>query len=259
MDFKSKQPLYQLKELAEYLRSENGCPWDRKQTHDSLKKCMIEETYEVIDAIESNNYDDIREELGDLIFQVYAHSQIADEANKFDIDDVANAIIKKLIHRHPHVFSTDSANDADEVLAKWEIIKKKEKEKSNRSLLDGVPMHLPALLKAFRVQEKASRVGFDWKTIEGPIDKIEEELEELKSAHDSMDNENIKEEIGDILFSIVNVCRFMNIDPEEALQKTNNKFIKRFKYIEDEITEQKKEFSDFSLEELDMFWNDSKK
>ncbi len=259
MKFKEKSSLYRLAELAAELRSEKGCPWDKKQDHMSLRKYIIEEAYEVIDAIESQKDKEIIEELGDLLFQIFAHSQIAAEESRFTVDDVAEGIIAKLIHRHPHVFGTDSVETPEEVLEKWEKIKKEEKRKTEKLLLDSVPKHLPALLKAFRIQEKTSRVGFDWENIEGPIEKIEEELNELKNAWKNEDKENLKEELGDILFSIVNVSRFLDIDPEEALQNTNAKFIKRFSAIEKKVDERNLKFEDLTLKELDEMWNEAKK
>ncbi len=250
-------PLNKLKEISEILRSENGCPWDKEQTPETLKKYLIEEAYEVIDAIENNDYAGYKEELGDLLYQIYAHSQIAEEQKKFTVDDVAQAIIDKLIRRHPHVFGNTSVKDSAEVLDKWEKIKKTEKS-PDKSSLDGIPKHLPALLKAYRIQEKASHQGFDWQTIDGPMEKLKEETDELIAAVNSNDQSSAMEEIGDVLFSIVNICRFIKIDPEEALQKSNNKFMNRFKYIENELRTINKHIHDMSAEELDILWNKSK-
>ncbi|MBN1501672.1 MAG: nucleoside triphosphate pyrophosphohydrolase [Spirochaetes bacterium] len=259
MKFTEKSSLYRLAELAAELRSENGCPWDKKQDHMSLRKYVIEEAYEVIDAIESGKDPDIIEELGDLLYQIFAHSQIAAEDNRFTVDDVADAIIAKLIRRHPHVFGTDTAATPEEVLDKWERIKKEEKRSTEKTLLESVPNHLPALLKAFRIQEKTSRVGFDWESIDGPIEKIEEELSELKNAWKKNDRNNLKEELGDILFSIVNVSRFLDIDPEEALQSSNSKFIRRFTAVEKTVDSKNLKFEDLTLEELDKMWDTAKK
>lgn len=259
MTFNEKRPLYKLSEIAEYLRSENGCPWDIDQTHMTLKKYLIEEAYEVIDAIESGNDSEIIEELGDLLYQVYAHSQIADETNRFNIDDVANGIINKLIHRHPHVFKDENISNAEDVAIRWEKIKKEEKKKSAKSILSGIPRHLPALQKAYRIQEKVSRIGFDWNNIDGPLQKIEEEIEEIIEAVQSKDQNNIEEEFGDLLFSLVNTARFLNLDLEEALQKSNAKFIKRFSILEELVRKDEKDISNLSLDILDKYWDKAKK
>lgn len=251
-----KEPLYKMMELAKILR--NNCPWDKEQTSMSLRPYLIEEAYEVFDAIESGDSVHIQEELGDLLYQVYAHSEIASEQKIFDIDDVANGIIEKLIRRHPHVFGDTTVNDKNDVIREWEQIKKKEREK--KSVLEGVPRHLPALLRAYRVQQKASRAGFDWKNIKEVIPKLEEELSEFREAMQSgADAERLAEEAGDIMFSIVNVLRFAGINPEEALTKSVDKFIKRFRYIEDETEKQKKNMKDMHLAELDMLWEAAKK
>lgn len=259
MDFKETAPLYKLQEIAEKLRSPGGCPWDIKQTHETLKNYLIEEAYEVIDAIETGKDEDIIEELGDLLYQVYAHSQIAKEKNRFNIDIVAEGIISKLIRRHPHVFSDENITSAEDVSIRWENIKKEEKKQSAKSLLDGVPKHLPALQKALRIQEKTSRIGFDWETIEGPIDKIEEELNEIKEAFNNRDTTNLEEEFGDLLFTLVNTARFLNIEPEKALQKSNNKFIDRFKKVESEVNIKNLDMNTMTIDELDKLWEKAKK
>ena len=257
MKLTKKESLYKLQEIASILRGENGCAWDRKQTPDSLKPYLIEEAYEVYDAIEIGTPDDLKEELGDLLFQIYIHSQIASEQNLFTIDDVADSITEKLIRRHPHVFGGTKVETVDEVLENWEIIKKKEKPHRS-SMLEGVPKHLPALLKAYRIQQKVSRVGFDWDNIDDVIGKIEEEVNELKEIIHSDNREEIIEEAGDILFSIANLLRFVKINPEEALKKTNTKFIKRFKSIEKMATEKGKNLEDMDLEEMEILWEKSK-
>ncbi|MCL1833733.1 MAG: nucleoside triphosphate pyrophosphohydrolase, partial [Leptospirales bacterium] len=206
MNLKDIPPLYRLKEIAAILRSKNGCPWDMEQTSASLKPYLIEEAYEVYDAIERGNLKELKEELGDLLYQVYAHSQIASETSSFTIDNVAEGIIDKLVRRHPHVFGNETIADSNGVKDRWERIKKS--EKSERvSILDGVPRHLPALLMAHRVQDKVSHVGFDWEKIDDAINKLDEEVGEFKEAVDSGDNERIYDEAGDILFSIVNILR----------------------------------------------------
>ena len=257
MKFKQKRSLYLLKEIASILRGEEGCAWDRAQTSQTLKPYLIEEAYEVYDAIEKDDYRHLKEELGDLLYQIYAHAQIAEENNLFTIDDVANAITEKLIRRHPHVFGDETVSGKDEVIAKWEKIKKR--EKSHRtSILDGVPAHLPALLKAYRVQQKASRVGFDWDRIRDVVVKLDEEIGEFKDSITQRNRQRIEEEIGDILFTITNVSRFLEINPEDALYRTVDKFIRRFKFIESEALKSGKEIEDMSLEELDSIWERSK-
>lgn len=257
MDFKETRPLYLLEEIAEILRSENGCAWDREQTSPSLKAYLIEETYEVVDAIESGDSGHLREELGDLLYQVYAHSQIAKEESRFTVDDVARGIIEKLIRRHPHVFGNTTADSAEEVIINWERIKKEEKA-SRESILDGVPKALPALLKAYRVQQKVSRLGFDWERIGNVVDKLEEEVRELREAIESGNSEHIMEETGDILFSVANVARFLKINPEEALQRSIDKFTARFKIVEKKAAAGGKHLDEMTLEEMDLLWEEAK-
>lgn len=257
MKLKEDRPLYILKEIAAILRSDNGCPWDREQTHASLKSCLIEETYEVYEAIEKNDSDDLREELGDLLYQVYAHSQMAEERGEFTIDDVANDINEKLIRRHPHVFGTDTADTSDAVLKRWEEIKKE--EKSHRtSILDGIPSSLPALMLAYKMQKKASRVGFDWGDISGALSKLDEEICEFKESLRGSSQPHITEEAGDILFSLVNVLRFVDVDAEEALRLTADKFSRRFRYIEQRVSADGRDLNNLSLEEMDLLWNEAK-
>ncbi|MBP8083425.1 MAG: nucleoside triphosphate pyrophosphohydrolase [Spirochaetes bacterium] len=249
--------LYKLAETAAVLRAENGCPWDREQTHETLKKYLIEETYEVIDAIDSKDDEKIKEELGDLLYQVYAHSEIAREQKRFDIDDVADGINAKLIRRHPHVFSVKDEITSDEVLTRWENIKKTEKKKGE-SAIDGVPKSLPALLKAYRTQEKTSRIGFDWDNIEGVEEKLDEEIAEFKEAVKSADKAKIKDEFGDILFTLVNISRFLDIDPEEALLHSTEKFSSRFRLVEKEAAKLEKKISDMTLDEMNSLWDKAK-
>ncbi len=257
MNFRENRPLYMLEELAEILRSENGCQWDREQTSLSLRPYLIEEAYELYDAIESGNPDDIQEELGDLLYQVFAHAQIAREEGKFTIDDVSQGIVNKLVGRHPHVFGDEEAKSAEEVIARWEILKKKEKA-HRESILDGVPRHLPSLLKAYRVQQKVSRVGFDWEKVGDAVSKLDEELDELREAISEKNQEKIVEEAGDILFSIVNVLRFMKVNPDEALNRSVSKFINRFMKIEKRVNESGRSLEKMTLEELDILWDQSK-
>jgi len=241
----------------ERLRAENGCPWDRKQTHESLKPYLIEEAYEVISAIDSGNDDELKEELGDLLLQIVFHAQIAKEEDRFDIDDVAKTIVEKLIRRHPHVFGDVKVSGSDEVLQNWEKIKK---EEGKESIFDGVPEGLPSLLKARRVQEKAKRVGFDWDNIEGTLDKVKEEFDELSEAIKIGKKEKISEEFGDLLFSLVNVSRFLDIDAEDSLRQTIEKFMKRLKNVEKIIKNKgSKDLKNYTLNELDEIWEDVKR
>lgn len=257
MDFKEERPLYLLKEIAKILRSENGCAWDRAQTSKTLKSYLIEETYELYDAIEADDAESMKEELGDVLYQVYAHSQIAEEEGKFSIDEVAKGIAEKLIRRHPHVFGDEGPKEKEQVSIDWEKIKKKEK-KAGESILSGVPAHTPALLKAYRIQQKASRVGFDWEKIHDVVKKLEEEIGEFKEALDSQNRDHLVEEIGDILFCIANISRFLSINPEEALKKTIDKFMARFRYIEKEAALAGKELSEMTLAEMDALWEKAK-
>lgn len=258
MQFKEERPLYQLAEISEILRSENGCPWDKEQTSMSLRKCLIEETYEAIDAIESGKAEKVREELGDVLFQVYSHAQIAKEQNLFTIDDIASDIAAKLIHRHPHVFADEVLTTGEAVADRWEKIKKKDKA-GKESILDGVPSSLPALLKAYRVQEKTSRIGFDWNQVTDVEQKLGEEIGEFREAMTSGDKDALFEEFGDILFTLVNISRFLKIDPEDALQQSTKKFMTRFKLVEKAAAAQKREFTSMTLEEMDGLWNEAKK
>ena len=241
------------------LRGPSGCPWDKEQTHQSLKPYLIEEAYELLDAIDRNDDSEIKEELGDLLLQVVFHAQIASEENRFTTDDVAEAIADKLIRRHPHVFGDTQADTPDEVIKNWEAIKAEEKPDQKVSLLDGVPQHLPALLKARRLQEKAARVGFEWEHIADVAQKVREETEELMHARESGAIEKIQEEFGDLLFALVNLARFLQICPEEALIQTNRKFQSRFQYIETELCKQGKTPDDATLEEMDALWEAAKK
>lgn len=258
MNLKDTPPLYRLKEIARILRAENGCPWDREQTFSSLKPYLVEETYEVYDAIESGDMKELKEELGDLLYQIYAHSEIASETSSFTIDDVAEGITNKLIRRHPHVFGDENIDNPAGVKVRWEEIKKTEK-KERSSVLDGVPRHLPALVMAHRVQDKVSHVGFDWEKIDDAISKIDEEIGEFKEAVKLEDKDKIVDEAGDILFSLVNVLRFKKIDAEDALRKTIDKFTGRFRYIESKAREAGRNMKEMSLEELDVLWEESKK
>jgi len=240
------------------LRSEDGCPWDREQTRESLKPFLIEETYEVIEAIDEGDPDKIREELGDLLFQIIFHAQIGEENGEFDIDDVVRGITEKMLARHPHVFGEEKYGSASEVLEKWEEHKKRE-GKLRESILDGIPEAMPALLRAHRLQDRASRVGFDWKRVDDVMVKLEEELREFREALKKKDQSEIEDELGDIFFVLVNVSRFVGVNPEDALRKTISKFIKRFRHIEIKAAEEGKNLSDMTLEEMDALWESAKR
>ncbi|MFZ3063734.1 MAG: nucleoside triphosphate pyrophosphohydrolase [Nitrospirota bacterium] len=248
-----------LLKIMSRLRGKKGCPWDKEQTTESLKPFLIEEAYEVIEAIDEKSPEKMKEELGDLLLQVVFHAQLAKERKEFDMEDILETLEEKLIRRHPHVFGDASYEDAKEVLVQWEKIKKEEKANIKReSMLDSVPKELPALLRAHRLQDKASRVGFDWKHINDVFAKVEEEIKEFKGAVEEKKPDEIEDELGDIFFALVNVARFLEINPEDALRKTISKFISRFRYIEEKAKEAKRELSDMTLEEMDKFWEEAK-
>ncbi|MBQ9435384.1 MAG: nucleoside triphosphate pyrophosphohydrolase [Bacteroidales bacterium] len=230
-------------------------PWDSKQTIDSLRYLTIEETYELSDAIIDHKYDNIREELGDLMLHLVFYAKIGAEKEQFDITDVLNGICEKLIRRHPHIFGDTVAQTAEDVKANWEKIKLKE---GKRSVLGGVPVSLPAMVKAYRMQEKAKGVGFEWNKTSEVWDKLEEELSELKTEVEAQ-SEHIEEEFGDVLFSLINYARFIHVNPEDALEKTNKKFIKRFQYMEERAHAQGKQLSDMTLDEMEALWQEAKK
>jgi tetrapyrrole methylase family protein/MazG family protein len=251
-----------LLEIMARLRSPRGCPWDREQTHRSIKQNLIEECYEVVDAIETGDDHELCEELGDLLLQVVFHAQMAREKRQFNFDDVAHAIAEKLVRRHPHVFGRNKLKTADQVLTQWHEIKKTEarskKSGSRKSVLDGVPKHLPALMKAQEIQKKAARVGFDWKNLDDVLAKVEEELGELKRAMRRKKRAEIQDELGDLLFAVVNLARFQKLDAEDALNQTTRKFRRRFDQIEREVARRGKQLKDCSLEELDAIWDQAK-
>jgi tetrapyrrole methylase family protein/MazG family protein len=244
--------LSDLAAIMDRLREEDGCPWDRKQTHESLKNYLIEEAYEVIEAIESGNDSNLKEELGDLLFQVIFHSRLAKEKGTFTLEDVLTEISEKMIRRHPHVFGAGNLKDSDEVLEQWEQIKQKEKKRD--SILDGIPNALPTLIRAKRIQERAARVGFDWPKTEDVWKKVEEEWEELQQARKNNDHENIVEEIGDLLISIVNLGRFIDVDADDALKKSIDKFIRRFSAIEKHFSAIGKDITTATLSEMEEIW-----
>lgn len=249
-----------LVELMAKLRSPEGCPWDRKQTPESLKPFLIEECYEVVDALGEESPAKVKEELGDLLFQIIFHARIAEEQGQFTINDVISTNIEKMVRRHPHVFGDAHLSTDKEVLANWEEIKKKEKGYEDRkSILEGVPRHLPSLLRAHSLQERAARVGFDWSKIDEALPKLDEEIAEFKDSLKKKDAAGIEEELGDIFFMLVNISRFLGVNPEEALRKTISKFIHRFRYIEEHAADAGKPLTDMTLDEMEALWQESKK
>lgn len=231
------------------------CPWDRKQTMESLRHLTIEETYELGDAILDNDLPEIKKELGDVLLHIVFYSKIGSETRDFDIADVCNSICEKLIFRHPHIYGDVKVADEEEVKRNWEKLKLKEGKKS---VLEGVPRSLPAVVKASRIQEKVAGVGFDWEEPEQVFEKLQEELGELQHEIKKQDHEKMEEEFGDVLFSMINYARFLNINPENALERTNKKFIKRFQFLEGKADELGKSLQDMSLEEMDVFWEEAK-
>jgi XTP/dITP diphosphohydrolase len=232
------------------------CPWDQKQTLESLRHLTIEETYELADAILDNDLQEIKKELGDVLLHIVFYAKIGSEKKAFDIADVANAISDKLVDRHPHIYGDVQVENEDEVKQNWEKLKLKEGKKS---VLEGVPKSLPAVVKANRIQDKVAGVGFDWEEPQQVWEKVQEELSELNEEIKKGNTDNIESEFGDVLFSMINYARFINVNPENALEKTNKKFIKRFQYLEEAAKKEGKQLSEMSLSEMDVFWNESKK
>jgi tetrapyrrole methylase family protein/MazG family protein len=258
--------IQKLVDLVARLRGEDGCPWDREQTRESLKPMLIEEAYEVLDALDGASPAELKEELGDLLFQVIFHAQIAQEKGEFRLADIIDRLHEKMVRRHPHVFGGADLRTADDVLRNWEDIKAAEKGTSSssrsdsvKSLLDGIPPRLPALHQAFQMTAKASRVGFDWPDLEAILEKLKEEAAETMEAYASRDQARLIDEAGDLLFVAVNVARFLGADPETALRRSNRKFERRFRYIESKIKSQGRELKDASLAEMDALWDEAKK
>lgn len=240
--------------IMEELREK--CPWDRKQTMQSLRHLTIEEVYELADAILDGNVQEVKNELGDLLLHIVFYSKIASETSAFDITNVLNSICDKLIHRHPHIYSDVVVDDDEEVSKNWEKLKLKE---GKLSVLQGVPVSLPALVKSMRIQEKARAAGFDWEEKSQVWEKVNEEMNEFRAEAERGDKEKMNEEFGDLLFALVNYARFMDINPEEALERTNKKFIQRFRFMEDSVREKGLTFSELKLDEMDVYWNEAKK
>ena len=248
------QSFSRLLDIMDDLRAK--CPWDMKQTMQSLRHLTIEETYELGDAILDNDLEEVKKELGDVLLHIVFYSKIGSETNTFDIADVCNEICEKLIHRHPHIYGDVVVEDEAEVLRNWEKLKLKEGKKS---VLEGVPKSLPALVKASRIQDKVKGVGFDWEEPEQVWEKVQEELQEFRDEIEAGNQEKMEAEFGDVLFSMINYARFLKINPEDALERTNKKFIKRFQYLESKAEELGKSLSDMTLAEMDVFWNEAKK
>ena len=251
-----KYSIQALSDVMETLLGPDGCPWDQKQTHESIRKNLLEEAYEVVETIDAKDTEHMKEELGDLLLQVLFHAMIAEKNGEFTFADVVESIAQKLIHRHPHIFADATAEDDMAVLSNWEEIKRKEKGEENESIMNELPPLLPALMKAEKVQEKARRVGFDWDKMDDAMDKVYEELDELKEA--VAQEENVEGELGDVLFSVVNVSRFIQVDAEKALMGTVDKFISRFRYIETKARLDKRSLSEYTINELDAWWDEAK-
>lgn len=244
--------LEELLQIMDKLLSLEGCPWDREQTHASLVRYLIEESYEVIEAIEHRDMDRLREELGDLLLQVVFHAALAEREGWFNFDDVARTVSRKMIDRHPHVFGSLQLESSEAVMENWEDFKKKEGKKH---LLEGIPAMLPALMRAEKMQEKAARVGFDWADVGGALEKFKEEADELARAQGEQE---VREETGDLLFALVNIARFKGVEPEQALQATNDKFARRFRYIEEQLRLRQRDLKQASLQEMDELWEEAK-
>lgn len=257
---KDKYNIDDLVAIIKVLRAPGGCPWDREQTHESIKKNFIEETYEVVEAINKQSTDMLREELGDVLLQIVLHSEMESENDNFSFDDVVNDIVQKLVVRHPHVFGEVVANNTAEALNSWDTVKLKTKGQKNQteSMLS-VPRELPALMRAQKIQHKAAKIGFDWDNVGGAVDKLYEEIDELKTAMEQGKRFDIEDEFGDVLFSCVNIARFIDVDSEEALTASTDKFMSRFSLVEQMASEQGIDMKSSSIEELDRLWDKAKK
>ncbi len=260
MDGQRKRFFDDLLGIMEILRSPDGCPWDREQTHETLKPCLVEEAYEVLDAIDRGDLEDLEEELGDVLLQVVFHAAIAEENGYFNIHDVTTGISEKLIRRHPHVFGEVAVEGSDDVVVNWEAIKKEEKQESMQvESMERIPQGLPALMRAYKIQKKAADVGFDWDDVKDAIEKIHEELGEFLEIYESGNRDEITGELGDLIFAVVNVCRFLKVRPEVALSHTNEKFLRRFRHVEEKALEKGKKLNNMTLQEMDNLWNSAKK
>lgn len=258
-EYKDSYDVRDLLRIMQILRAPGGCPWDAEQTHESIKKNLIEETYEVIEAINKNDKELLCEELGDLLMQIVFHAQMEQEAGCFGFDEVCDGVCKKLIERHPHVFGETEISGVDDVLTNWDAIKRKtKKQKTTTASMLSVPRELPALMRATKLQKKAADVGFDWNEVSGALDKLEEETAELRQAIDNNDKANMSEELGDVLFSAVNVSRFIKTDAEEALTSASDKFLARFTVVEKLASERGIDMNSATLEQLDALWDEAK-
>ena len=257
-EYKNYYTVYDLEKIVAVLRSEDGCPWDREQTHESIRRNFLEEAYEAVEAIDEKNPEHLKEELGDVLTQIVFHSRLEEEQGSFKLDDVADAVCRKLIYRHPHVFGSEEVDNSEEVLLNWDKLKRQEKSQATTaSAMESVASSLPALWRAEKIQAKARKVGFDWEDVSSALDKIYEEADELKVA--IAEGKGIEEELGDLLFSAVNAARFTGIDPEVALHLSCDKFIRRFKYIEQAALKQGRELSDMTLAEMEELYTKAKK
>lgn len=258
-DFKEKYDINDLLKIMEILRSPGGCPWDAEQTHESIKTSFIEETYEVIEAINQQDKTLLQEELGDVLLQVVFHAQMEKEENSFDFGDVTDGVCKKLIERHPHVFGEITVSGTDEVLSNWDDIKRKSKgQKTQGSSMLKVPKELPALMRSQKIQSKAKKAGFDWDDMSGAFQALESEIQELKQAVDTKDQDKIEDELGDVLFSCVNVSRFLDVESELALTRANEKFISRYLVVEKLAAQRNIDMKSTSIDELDKLWDEAK-
>lgn len=258
-EFKDKYNVDDLCEIMQILRAPGGCPWDAEQDHKSIRKNFIEETYEVLEAIDNDDAVLLQEELGDVLLQVVFHAQMENEKGVFDLNDVADGICKKLIIRHPHVFGDVEVSGTNDVLSNWDEIKKKTKgQKSQTETMMSIPKCFPALMRAQKIQQKASKVGFDWKEIDGALEKLESEIVELRTAIANKDEQNSKEELGDVLFSAVNVARFIDTDAEEALTEASDKFVSRFELVEQMAKQNNQDMKEMTLEQLNQLWDEAK-
>ena len=246
-------------EVVDTLMGDSGCPWDKVQTRESLKPYLVEETYETLEALDANDPEKIKDELGDMLYQILFHSKISSLSGEFDIGDVINNLNEKMIRRHPHVFNAEPLNNPDQVIKQWEEIKKDEKAQADqKSILDSIPKHLPSLLRAQKLQKKTAKEGFDWDQVSDVFNKLDEEISEFKEAILKEKGADIQGELGDVLFVLVNIAKFKKVDAEEALRSTNNKFIKRFQYIEQKVTKKGKTLKETPLKEMENYWKEAK-
>lgn len=255
----TEEAIRRLQDIISILRSDEGCPWDRAQTHKSIRSCLLEEAYEAADAIDKEDFDNLEEELGDVLLQVIFHADLANDEKRFDLRSIANRECDKMLRRHPHVFLNKNTESVDKALEKWENVKRNERGTSTYTeTLKNVPDALPALIRSYKIQKKAAEVGFDWEDVKDAFSKIKEETSELLEIYQSGEATRIKEEVGDLLFAVVNVARFLGVNPEEALNLTSSKFINRFDFIEESAGVQGKRLVDMSLEEMDKLWEQAK-